>query len=91
MYKFRLFVADDTQNSALALANLRAICRTHLAGRHEIEIVSVYREPRRALAADIRMTPTLVILSPGPSRQIVGNLAHTERVLQMLNLHTSPA
>jgi circadian clock protein KaiB len=86
MFKFRLFVADDTQNSAQALVNLRAICRTHLAARHEIEVISVFRDPQRAVAEDIRMTPTLLILAPTPVRRIVGNLSQTQRVLELLDL-----
>jgi circadian clock protein KaiB len=86
MFKFRLYVADDTPNSARALVNLRAICRAHLAARHEIEVVSVFRDPQRALEEEIRMTPTLLILAPAPVRRIVGNLSQTERVLEVLDL-----
>ena len=86
-YKFRLYVAGEAQNSSQALANLNALCRTHLAGRHEIEIVDVFREPRRALADGIFMTPTLVKLAPSPAPQrIVGTLSQTQPVLQALGL-----
>jgi circadian clock protein KaiB len=85
-YKFRLYVAGGTQNSAEALANLQAICSRCLRDRHEIDIIDVIREPRRALVDGIRMTPTLVKLSPAPFRRIVGTLAHTSRVLLALDL-----
>jgi hypothetical protein len=49
IYKFRLYVADDTTNSAQAAANLQALCKAHLSGRHEIEIVDVFKEPQRAI------------------------------------------
>ena len=58
LFKFRLYVAGDALNSAQAVANLNALCRAHLPDRHEIEVVDVFREPKRALADDIRMTPT---------------------------------
>ena len=58
--KFRLYVAGDAQNSTQAVANLRAFCRSHLPDLHDIEIVDVFREPKRALADGIFMTPTLV-------------------------------
>jgi circadian clock protein KaiB len=83
---FRLYVAAETVNSARAVANLNAICGTHLPGRHEIEIVDVFREPARAVQEDIRMTPTLLKLSPPPTRRIVGNLDQTQRVLDTLGL-----
>jgi hypothetical protein len=35
-FKFRLYVAGDTQNSAHAVANLTALCRAELPYRHDI-------------------------------------------------------
>lgn len=86
LFKFRLYVAGDALNSAQARANLDALCRTHLAGRHEIEVVNVFREPGRALADGIFMTPTLVKLTPLPVRTMVGTLSETRIVLQALGL-----
>lgn len=86
MFKFRLYVAGDALNSAQALVNLDALCQTHLAGRHEIEIVDVFKNPQRALADGIFMTPTLIKLAPSPVRRIVGTLSQTQLVLQTLGL-----
>jgi hypothetical protein len=55
VFKFRLYVAPDTQNSTEALANLTALCGRHLKGRHEIEVINVLLEPQRAVVAGIRM------------------------------------
>ena len=85
-FKFRLYVAGDTQNSTQARANLTAICRDHLPGQHEIEIVDVLKEPKRALAEGIFMTPTLVKLGPAPAQKLVGTLSRTETVLLALGL-----
>ena len=91
-FKFRLYVAGDAQNSAQAVANLNALCRAHLLDRHEIEIVNVFREPKRALADGIFMTPTLVKLAPSPApRRIVGTLSQTQPVLQALGLEAIAA
>lgn len=89
MYKFRLYVADDTMNSAQAAANLQALCKAHLPGRHEIEVVDVFKEPQRAILEGIRMTPTLLRLTPLPIRRIVGTLMDTQRVLETLGLDTN--
>jgi circadian clock protein KaiB len=88
-YKFRLFIAGDAHNSAQAVANLTALCREHLLNRHDIEIVDVFRQPKRALAEGIFMTPTLVKLAPSPApKKIVGTLSHTGPVLHALGLET---
>jgi circadian clock protein KaiB len=86
MHKFRLYVADETMNSAQATANLHALCQTHLPDRHEIEVVDVFKEPQRAILEGIRMTPTLLRLAPLPIRRIVGTLMDTQRVLETLGL-----
>ena len=84
--KLRLYVAGDAPNSAQALANLHALCSTHAPGRCSIEVVDVFRDPRRALADGVFMTPTLVKLSPFPVRRIVGTLSQVAPVLQLLGL-----
>lgn len=86
IFKFQLYVASDSQNSVQATANLGALCREFLPGRHEIEIVDVFLEPQRALADDIRMTPTLLKVYPRPKERIIGTLSETERVLKTLGL-----
>jgi circadian clock protein KaiB len=91
IFRFRLYVAGDAQNSSQAIANLTSLCRAYLPDRHEIEIVDVFRDPQRALADGIFMTPTLVKLMPSPVRRIVGTLSQAEPVLQALGLETVAA
>lgn len=86
LFKFRLYVAGDAPNSSQAIANLAVFCQAHLPDRYEIEVVDVFREPKRALAEGIFMTPTLVVLTPPPVRKIVGTLSHTRTVLLALGL-----
>jgi circadian clock protein KaiB len=86
-FKFCLYVAGDAQNATHATANLKALCRNYLAGRHAIEVVDVFRQPERALADGIFMTPTLVKIAPSPAPQrIVGTLSQTQPLLQALGL-----
>ncbi len=59
--------------------------------RHEIEIVDVLRDPKRALADGVFMTPALLKLAPSPVRKIVGNLAQTQTVLLALGLEAVAA
>jgi circadian clock protein KaiB len=90
-FKFQLYVAGDTQNSTLAVANLTAFCRVHLAHHHEIEIIDVIREPKRALANSVFMTPTLVKLMPAPVKKIVGTLSQITTMRQTLGLEFAAA
>jgi circadian clock protein KaiB len=90
-FKFRLYVAGDAQNSVLAIANLNALCRAELPGRHHIEVVDVFREPKRTLVDNILMTPTLVKLAPDPVRKIVGTLSQMQPLMQALGLEATAA
>jgi circadian clock protein KaiB len=85
-YKFRLYIAGDSGNSALAIQNLNSICQMHLPGRYEIEQVDVFLESKRALADLVVMTPTLIRLAPLPMCRIVGTLGETKTVLSALGL-----
>ena len=86
VFKFRLYVAGDAPNSTQARINLAVLCHTQLPDRHEIEIVDVFRHPKRALVDGIFMTPTLVKVLLGPTRRIIGNLSQTNAVLDALGL-----
>ncbi|MEO8451758.1 MAG: circadian clock KaiB family protein [Gemmatimonadota bacterium] len=86
LVKLRLYVAGDGPNSLLAIANLNAICREHLPDQYHVQLVDVLLDPQRALADGVFLTPTLVKLSPGPIRKIVGTLSQAVPVLLALGL-----
>lgn len=86
IFNFTLYVAGDAPNSAQARANLAAFCRVYLSERHEIEVVDVFRDPKRARADRIFMTPTLVRLAPAPAKRIIGILSQTEILLQAFGI-----
>jgi circadian clock protein KaiB len=85
-YRFRLFVAGDEPNSAIARASLDRICLEHLDQRCHIEIIDILEDFRPALEEKVLVTPALVIR--GPERRIVvfGNLADTQKVLAALRI-----
>ena len=85
----RLYVAGQSPKSLHALANLRNLCEEHLAGNYEIEIIDLVEHPSRARSDDILAIPTLVRRLPAPSRQIIGDLSNTQRVLGGLRLQPS--
>ena len=86
MFRFQLFVAGDTPNSVEALGNITRLCQAYLPGRHEIDVVDVFREPACALAEGIFMTPTLIRLAPSSVIRVVGTLGNTEVLIHALGL-----
>ena len=82
----RLYVAGDAPNSQIAVERLRAFCAAHLADEYRLEIVDIIREPGRALADRVLLTPTLVKLEPAPVRTIIGNLSESEVLARVLGV-----
>lgn len=70
-------IADDAGKSALA-----ACCRSHVAGRHEIELIDGFKQPKRGMADRILMTPTFRKLGPAPAWRITGTPSLTHILLQ---------
>lgn len=86
MVRFRLYVAGDSYRSQRAIANLRKLGEERLAGRYELNVVDVQRDPDAAEQDRILATPTLIKLDPGPSRRVTGDLTDFEQVLMALAL-----
>lgn len=86
VWDLRLYVAGQTPSSVRALANLRRVCETQLAGSYRIEVVDLLKHPELAADDQILAVPTLVRKVPLPVRKIIGDLAATERVLVGLDL-----
>jgi circadian clock protein KaiB len=80
-FELRLYVAGQTEKSVVALANLKRICETNLAGRYRIEIIDLVKAPQLAVVDQIFALPTLVRRLPEPIKKIIGDLSNEERVL----------
>jgi KaiB domain len=56
-WHLRLYVAGQTPRSAAAVANLKRICDTHLAGRYDIEVIDLRVNPKLAAGDQILAVP----------------------------------
>ena len=91
-YHLRLYVAGQTAKSIAAIANLRRLCETHLAGRYDIEVIDLMQHPHMAASDQILAIPTLVRRLPTPLKRIIGDLSNVEKVLVGLDIRPiSPA
>ena len=82
--ELRLYLADTSPRSVLARENLEAFCQEHLAGGYRLTIIDIVKQPASARRDGIVATPTLIRISPGPPRRLVGTLADKERVLRAI-------
>ena len=85
-YVLRLYVSGRKPRSAHAIATLTALCKEHLEGRCDLEVIDVDEDPKRAIQAQIFALPTLVKELPQPLRRWVGDLADEDRILVGLDL-----
>lgn len=85
-YELRLYVTGTSPRSGQAIANVRALCEEFLAGRYDLEVIDIYQQPHQAAHEQIIAAPTLIKITPKPSRRMIGNLSDREKVLVGLNL-----
>jgi circadian clock protein KaiB len=80
-YVLRLYIANNTAQSAIAYRNLKKLCSLHLAGQYSLEVIDLLKHPELAKADQILAVPTLVREMPVPIRKFIGTLTDTARVL----------
>ena len=85
-YHLRLYVAGQTAKSLAAMTNLKRFCEQHLAGRYDIEVIDLMKNPQLAAGDQILAIPTLVRRLPSPLKRIIGDLSNTEKVLVGLDI-----
>lgn len=88
--RLRLYVAGRLLNSVRAKENLRQLCERHLISLDDLEVVDVLSEPRRAVADEVLVTPTLIRLVPAPRIRLIGDLSDPATVLAALGVEAAP-
>lgn len=88
-WQFRLYVAGQTPRCLIAINNIKKICQTHLQENYNLEIIDLLEKPELAREHQIFAIPTLIRLTPLPTRKVVGDLSDTEKTLSHLQIPTS--
>jgi circadian clock protein KaiB len=85
-YRFKLFISGMSVKSVRALENFKQIADEHLRDNHEVEIIDVGKDRRKAIEYEIFAVPTLIKFGPEPRRIILGDLSEREKVLKLLDI-----
>ena len=90
--RLRLYVADTTARSVLAMVNVQTFCERYLQQGYNLRIIDIVKDPVRAFRDDILATPTLMRVAPGPPKTIIGTFSNAEHVMRALELesHAEP-
>ena len=83
---FWLYLAGNTPASARAIVNTRRFCEENLEGDYDLEIIDLSLHPERVREAQIVAAPTLVKKLPLPERRVIGDMSHTDRLLQRFDI-----
>jgi len=85
-YMFRLYVAGETPRSTAAVTALDELCKEHLQGRYDLQVIDLYKHPHLAKEKQLVALPMLVKTLPAPLRLLIGNLSEKEKVVLGLDL-----
>jgi circadian clock protein KaiB len=81
-YVLRLYINGST----LAAKNIKQVCKQHLNGGYDLEIIDICKQANLARDEQIVAVPTLIKRLPRPLRRLIGDLSDQNKVLFGLDL-----
>lgn len=84
--QLRLYVAGSSPRSVRAVQNLKRVCEAELEGRYNLEVVDIYKEPRRAVEDEVVAIPTLINHVRGFVHRLSGDLGEIALLREALGL-----
>jgi circadian clock protein KaiB len=85
-YALRLCVAGHAPNSVRAIVNVKRLLEGVPTDAYSLEIIDVLKSPQAAYEDKVLAAPTLIRLSPAPSRRVVDDMSDPERTASGLDL-----
>jgi circadian clock protein KaiB len=85
-YLLRLYVSRSTTKSIAAVGNIKRVCKEHLRGRYDLEVIDIQRHANLARDEQIVAVPTLIKHLPAPLQRLVGDMSNLDQVLLGLDL-----
>jgi circadian clock protein KaiB len=87
IHEYQLFVAGDTMVSQRAIKNCRTLLEKYLNNNFSLDLTDIYKQPEKAVDANIITTPALIRKKPLPELTIIGDLSDLEKVARELLLY----
>ena len=84
-YNLRLFISSQNDSAERTLSNLHQLLEERLTNPYTLKVIDVAKNPEQAIIHRVITTPTLIRVSPGPVKRIVGQLDDISRVLQIIS------
>lgn len=85
-WKLRLYLAGNAPQNRRIHAGALSICERHLSGQYDLKVIDVLRSPGKARQDGVCSVPALVRLSPGPVRNVIGDLHNPNYLFKALGI-----
>jgi circadian clock protein KaiB len=79
-YLLKLFVAGSSGDAGRVITKLKRFGDEDLAGRCELLVIDVLRQPEIAEQEKVLATPTLIKSAPSPTCRIIGDLSNKQNL-----------
>lgn len=83
-YIIQLFISSNDSNAEQTLSNIHQLLEERLTDSYTLKVIDVAKHPEQATIHHITATPTLVKISPKPTKRIVGPLNDIQRIFDII-------
>ena len=83
-YVLRLFIKSDRPSTEKTLSSIHRLLEQGLDHSYTLKVIDIDKNPQQAVDHRIAVTPTLVRVSPKPTRRVVGQLEDIQRILNII-------
>ena len=83
-YILHLYISSNNRSAKSTLSSIHKLLEEGLRSSY-LKIIDITKNTEQAVANRILTTPTLIRVSPKPTRCVVGQLHDTERILNIIS------
>lgn len=83
-YVLRLFIKSDSPHAEKTLSSIHQLLEQGLDSPYTLKVIDVSQNPHQAESDQVSVTPTLIRVSPQPTKRIVGELHDIQKVLKII-------
>ena len=84
-YILHLYISSNDSSAESTLSSIHQILEEGLTSPYTLKIIDIAKNPEQAVAHQILITPTLIRISPKPTKRIIGQLHDIERILNIIS------
>ena len=84
-YVLQLYISSNNHSAEATLNSIHQLLEAGLTSPYSLKVIDIAKNPEQAAIARIVTTPTLIRVSPKPTRRVVGQLHDIPRILSIIS------